>query len=199
MKRLMLCASLLLVYASSVWAFQPQGGYLVLRGGPGFVDDSRFSSKSLGGEFDVSSGYAVVAGAGLALVPGVNVELEGSWRRNDFDSVRVDALGSWRMDGKISASAVMTNLVLSDASGVFPTGVYAGAGAGAALVEADGSGSDDDLVPAYQVMLGFDVPVNERFSADLQYRFFRTANADLGSLEVEYSAHAVLLGVLVSF
>lgn len=199
MVRLLLCLLFCLSFAASAFGFELQGGYLVLRGGPGFVDDSRFSSKTLGGEFDVSSGYAVVLGGGVGIAPGVNVELEGSWRRNDFDSVLIDALGSWPMDGKVTATAAMTNLVLSDASGVFPTGVYAGAGLGAALIEADGSGSDEDLVPAYQVMLGFDFPVNDRFAADLQYRFFRSANADLGSMEVEYSSHAVLLGLLVRF
>jgi opacity protein-like surface antigen len=88
---------------------------------------------------------------------------------------------------------------------------YFGAGFGAARVEADDlriSGQpladDDDVVFAYQVGIGADIPLTESLSFDLGYRFFGTTKpefetSDGDDFKVEYFSHNALVGLRVGF
>ena len=176
------------------------GAYISGNLGAVIVNDSDIDDGVDTGEFSYDTGFGFVAALGTSTQYGVRVEAELGYRKNDFDEIEVDGLGSADLDGDITTTSLMGNAYYDFSSdGSFSP--YIGAGFGYANVEADfdNSGDEDDNVYAYQFILGGSFASSETLSVDLQYRYFATDDPDFDGLESEYSSHNIMIGLRHSF
>jgi opacity protein-like surface antigen len=60
-------------------------------------------------------------------------------------------------------------------------------------------GSFDDTVFAYQVGAGIGYAINNKFTADLKYRFFSTKDPELMGTKAEFASHNIYLGLRYNF
>ena len=180
------------------------GFYFSGFGGVNIIDD--FEAPSLGLIADVDTGYAV--GGALGLDMGLfRLEVEGTYRDNDVDSVRFNGI-DFQADGDLTAWSAMTNFII-DIPVTNQLSAYLGGGIGASGVEADfGYGQstidDDDVVFAWQLLAGVSYAFTERTEAYVEYRYFTAEDPELsrGSADVEfdgYESHSVLAGVRIHF
>jgi outer membrane protein OmpA-like peptidoglycan-associated protein/outer membrane protein W len=172
-------------------------------------------------EFDL--GWVGVVSLGYGFGNGVRVEIEGSYRENEVDSVSgfPGLVRPLRSDGKARSYGVMANALydfnLGPASFVQP---YIGVGAGYMWHEYDGvrvtdgagtvaSIDGDDGQFAYQAIVGGAFPINSvpGLAITAEYRFMGTLNPEIetringvrGTSEVENYNHSLLLGVRYAF
>jgi opacity protein-like surface antigen len=152
----------------------------------------------------------------------LRVEGELSYRHGEIKRVdEVAPPGNFyrNVDGSLGIVAMMANVFfdLENPSMITP---YFGAGAGIAslhLSDTEGTTStspihrdriydkDDASVFAYQAGLGMEFAINPRFSLDLGYRYFRTAEATFDSAQwnierrLKIENHSVALGFRAKF
>jgi len=148
----------------------------------------------------------------------LRLEGELSYRNSALDTVTfADGTRFRNIDGDLGALAGMFNVFfdMHNPSRVTP---YVGAGIGfAALHLSDTSGvtstspgrtllydESDDTVFAYQIGAGMDIAINNRYSLDIGYRYFKTDKAELESdfntiNELELESHNVLIGFKFKF
>lgn len=133
----------------------------------------------------------------------MRVEGELSYRGAEIDSIKSESNNYTvhDVDGDFGVFAGMIN-VFFDLHNDSPITPYLGGGIGAAtlyLSDTDGyvtSGNNtyyrrlyrdsDDTVFAYQLGGGVDIALNNRFSIDVGYRYFKTDNAHLDSYDYYY-------------
>lgn len=200
--RLCVCAAFATVFTSSAMA--DEGLYLRLGAGGSHVDDDVFTDV----DFDI--GYMGTASVGYnwffpESFADLRVELEGSYRNNDTDS-----LGSLDLDGQVETFGAMVNGII-DIRTTWPVVPYLGIGFGYARVmyEDDGAGitapiDDNDTEFAYQVMGGFNYDLSSNLAVGIEYRYFETERLDLrdslgASFNPEYKQHSVLATVTLGF
>jgi len=137
------------------------------------------------------------------------IELEYTRRSNQVDQMKF-AQGYFQGSGNLVADSLLIN-----GFGVFrdnrPWSPYAGAGIGAARIEASDlkvsgqpMGSGSAIVFAYQLGAGVDLSLTERISLDLGYRFFsstRPSFSEAGGrkFDIDYMSHSAMLGLRVGF
>ena len=134
----------------------------------------------------------------------VMIEVELAYQKNDADEVNLYGVGL-SAGGETSCLAVLLNgyYDFTNNSGFTP---FVSAGIGYAKVEVDDFsvlgtliGSADDKVFAYQIGAGVGFAVSEEVTLDFKYRFFGTADADLGATETEFASHNFYVGLRLSF
>ncbi len=173
---------------------------------------------------DFNYGYAGVISLGYGYGNGVRVELEGSYRENEVDSISGFATRPIRADGKARSYGVMANALydfdLGPGSFMTP---YVGIGAGYQWHEYDGvrardtagetlSFNGDDGQFAYQAIVGAAFPLaavpglavtaEYRFMGTLQPSFDVRSNvpgAPRGSTEVDNYNHSLMVGLRYAF
>lgn len=137
------------------------------------------------------------------------IELEYARRSNKLTKAKF-VEGSVQADGTVNADSLLMNFigVFRDKSHMTP---YAGAGLGAARIEADklsitgqpfSSGSE--VVFAYQLLAGVDFALSEHVSIDVGYRFFGSVAptfTETGGQKftMEYLSHNAVLGLKLGF
>ncbi len=180
------------------------GFYLSGFGGVNLIDE--FTAPSLGLSADLDTGYAVggAVGADLGLF---RLEVEGTWRDNDIDTVSVRGT-EFDSDGDLTSWSAMGNL-LFDIPVTNQLTAYLGGGLGAAGVDAEfGYGrtsiDDDDVVFAWQGIAGVSYAFTPTTEAYVEYRYFTAEDPELGagSNAVEfdsYESHSILAGVRIHF
>lgn len=137
------------------------------------------------------------------------IEFEYARRSNSLDKVDfLEGDVSGKGDLQVESLLLSTYGVYRGFRGWVP---YFGAGIGAARVTADDlqvSGQpladDDDVVFAYQLGVGADIPLLENLSLDLGYRFFGTTKPEFKTsggddFKAEYFSHAALVGLRLGF
>ncbi len=206
-----LCLPLLLCSPAIAQHAGPYVGAFV--GGDVLMDAK--SSDTLGDfgfEFDPALlGSAVI---GWDLEPGNpvgngRIELEYTRRNNRLDKVKF-VEGSFTGGGNVTTDSLLVNFfgVLHDNGRWSP---YAGAGFGAARIEASGlkvagqpMGSGSNIVFGYQLGAGVDYALTDNLNLDLGYRFFssirpRFTEANGHTFTMDYLSHNAVLGLRVGF
>jgi outer membrane protein OmpA-like peptidoglycan-associated protein len=171
-----------LVFVSAASAYNRDGWYFGLEGGGSWVDDIEGSSTfdpnppgapnppSTGSE-SLDTGWAALATAGYGFRH-FRVELEGGYRKNDFDSVPTAELTEW---------SAMLN-VLYDISLTDKLGLSLGAGAGGDYFNLDDSSiafDEGDWHFAYQGIAGLSYMLTDRLDLFANYRYFRVSEPEL--------------------
>lgn len=160
------------------------------------------------GEHSYDMGYMIDVAIGNAFSNGFRAELEIPYRFNDVDEYSPPQLTGMEFDREISSLALMVNGYYD-----FDTGTawkpFVGAGIGYALMQVEGwTTHHDDGVFAYQAMAGCGYSLNQKFTIDLQYRFyatedpeFNTRDPDTGrtTIETEYMTQSLMLGLRYSY
>ncbi|WP_136513656.1 outer membrane protein [Geomonas edaphica] len=143
---------------------------------------------------------------------GVRFEGEVSYKDIRFDTINDNAGGRFKVvDGSVDTTAFMAN-VFFDLRNQSPITPYIGGGVGFAALhlndtygyQTNGTGelsylSDDDVVFAYQVGAGLEVPLNRLLSLDLAYRYFGTTEASFLNTEMELKTHNATVGLRLKF
>jgi len=208
MKRLMylLCLPMLLLpLCRPAWSAH-QGVYVGAYYGMTVLNESEADDDLGTFHLDFDPGQVAVFTLGYDLNPkgflgDGRIEFEYARRSNSLD--KVDFL-----EGDVGGKGDMQveSLLLST------YGVYRGfrgwvASCGAAddlRVSGQPLADDDDVVFAYQLGIGADIPLLQNLSLDLGYRFFGTTKpefetSDGDDFKVEYFSHAALVGLRLGF
>jgi opacity protein-like surface antigen len=160
-----------------------------------FVDDGGDT-----GEFSFEDGFALTGAIGQSFGDVIRIEVEGGYRANSFDEMRIDGSGVSDIDGDMRALSLMSNVYLNllPYSDISP---FIGFGAGVANIEADIDryGSADDTVFAYQIAAGCSIAMSPSVDFEMQYRYFATEDPDFNGLETEYATHNLFLGLRFAF
>jgi outer membrane protein OmpA-like peptidoglycan-associated protein len=181
-----------------------------------------FSTKS---ELNWEHGYALVASIGYGFGNGLRLEVEGNFRENDLDRVRIFGATPGNQGGRARSYGAMGNVLYDFAIPGIPVTPYVGAGAGYVWHEYDGvRGSfagfqglvdDTDAQFAYQGIAGvaFNLGV-PGLALTAEYRFLGTLSPDMnlsvrnaatgatlgrGKIEVDNYNHSVLVGLRYAF
>jgi OOP family OmpA-OmpF porin len=171
-----------------------------------------------GGDTDHEDNWMGSVGIGRAWENGFRLEGELAYRENELDPTPTVERG------ETTATSLMVNAYwdFNRDGGWQP---YVGVGVGAAEVEASASRGDPVPPPfdfigfdekdtgfAYQAMVGVNIPMSERLSLDLGYRYFAAPDLEYDgvyttdsntlddiALAADYDHHAVTLGIRWQF
>ncbi len=153
------------------------------------------------------TGYAMHVAVGYDFNP-IRTEVEFGYAKNDCDEVDN---GEQATDGDVTATTILVNAYYDfhNSSSFVP---YLGAGLGYAKIgynnlnaaDWDYPFDTDDSVFAYQFMAGVAYTINSNISVDLSYRYVGTSDPSLddvdgSTVDFEYNAHVVSLGVKYTF
>lgn len=159
--------------------------YLTGFGGWNWADDFSASGSGVKVDADLDSGYVIGGALGyeIPVMGGLRFELEGAYRSNDVNSVRINGSRN-KADGDLSAWSVMFN-VAKDMPLTDRLSLYAGGGIGVAGVDANFSYgaarvNGNDTVFAWQVFAGVSYEVMNNFELYTEYRFFQAVDPELG-------------------
>ena len=174
-------------------------------------------------DFDMSSGYGGTLALGFGANPGWSGEIEAGYRTVEMGGienarVRFFGIPSVSLPGRISADGSLNTLsLMTNGYYTFDTRVfrpYAGVGLGVVqhmakhpgqvLRTAGGSVtvgrySSDDVVFAWQLMLGVNWTFADNTEARAGYRYFATADAKFDGVELGYGTHGIDAGLVVRF
>jgi len=210
----------------AVASAQPVDGlYIGLVGGYNIVQDADLSFKPTAipnSEVTFDGGWAVIGRIGYGfgrLAPwlGARVELEGNYRDNSVDDIRIAGTRQVRPGGSQKTYGVMVNALADFDLGLGFLFPYLGAGAGWAWTNGDGvraagvtAVDDTDNNFAYQGIVGLSVPIDAvpGLALNAEYRFFGTLQnefslrpaAGLGrNVEADNYNHTFLVGLRYAF
>ncbi|NUT82931.1 outer membrane protein [Pseudomonas brassicacearum] len=163
------------------------------------------------------SGYATGLALGWRFPVGLRPEVELSYRRNTLDQFNnriYEGGSSIEGKGEEQASSLMANLWYDIPNLPAPLSrftPYVGGGLGYAVLtikdlEAGGvefGGTHRDTVSAWQLGAGVAYELSEHWSMSLDYRYFKTGEANFGKIqglpqadvETEYNAQSLMLGL----
>jgi OOP family OmpA-OmpF porin len=227
LKKALLAATLLsLPMAANAQGWDPrvQGFYLGLGGGANYLQGQ--DDSVLGTNVDVGFGwgYVGVLSAGYGFGNGLRLELEGSYRQNDVDTVKAAGIGRLgRVTGTARSYGVMFNALYDFNLGGFAP--YVGAGVGYQIHKHDDAGATlgtnvlrldgDEGAFAYQAIVGAGFPIAAvpGLALTAEYRFMGTLGHDIDGTvtdpfkgtrtRVTFSAdnfnHSILFGVRYNF
>lgn len=180
------------------------GGWL----GAGVPLSSSPSFQLLDVDADYKIGYAAGLQLGYDLGP-LRFDLDGSYRANDVDELKVNGTKAASIDGALEIKALMLNAYydFESSSRVVP---YLGAGIGIAEVSLDGFDANgielvdgSDTVLAGQLAAGLRMPLSATTQLDVGYRFMMTDTAEFsspaGRVEADVRSHVLLVGIQFKF
>lgn len=189
-------AAALLVAGASAQADVVSGPYITGFGGYTINPDVGVDFDPAGTHGDQSFENGWVAGAAVGYDFGrARVEFEGAYRANDYDTLTVGTAAPLKVQGDLTVISGMVNALydFENSSIVTP---FMGFGMGFGHLEDDGA-SDTQL--AYQGIVGAKVSLTENLSAVVDYRYFRTLEADLDGAKFEYEQHTITAGLTYNF
>jgi outer membrane protein OmpA-like peptidoglycan-associated protein/opacity protein-like surface antigen len=182
-------------------ASEPQTGiYIGLGVGLGYQQDSKIDVPGTNANADFNLGFSGGGSIGYAFKNGIRVELEGSYRENEANSLSPS--------GVIPASAnfnqrtntgLLVNLVYDyhNSTGIIPS---IGAGAGVSFTTSDELGDRAEF--AFQGIAGLGYQLSDNVTAFVDYRFFGTPDINSRSFNSSISMsnfnHSVFAGVRFS-
>lgn len=167
------------------------------------TQDADYEASPLTGDFELDNALNISVALGRQITDHILGELELSHRKADMDSLTVDGVGSAEVGGDLTTTALMLNgyVDLMPEKSFTP---YLSAGLGIARHDSEVSGggitvSGDDTVFAYQLGAGVNYDMASRTELFGGYRYFGTSDADFDTLEAEYGAHELRVGVRYKF
>lgn len=163
-------------YSSDSSFLGMDGPYVQLQGGWNKTDDDS------GVDYDGGWVGGVAVGGKM---PWARGELEISYRNNDIDTAPGGDVDSWAFMGNAYWD-IETNTMFTP---------YFGLGIGAAHVDFDTVGGEDDWEFAYQGMAGASFAVAPEVALGLEYRYFATTEVE----GADYDNHAVMATLRRSF
>ena len=204
-------------------ALAKEGFYASLAGAYALPSDSELSEAAGWTTLELKNGFAFQGAVGYGWPGGLRIEAELGWRRFETDrfsglvipdlyppdSISIDDVS---LDGSLNSLSLMANGVLSFAVDVVQP--YLGVGLGVARhsltwdettisiagVQLPFEGlSDDDVVLAFQAMLGVGYPISDHAEIHVGYRYFGTRDFHIDDVESTYGTHSVEAGVLFRF
>ncbi|WP_084462401.1 OmpA family protein [Oceanibaculum pacificum] len=195
-------AAALIMAVPSVALAQQSGPYVGFGLGGNYLEDSDISGSGVNTDAEFEWGPMGAASLGYNF-GGPRLELEFSYRVND-----VDQLGGGAGSGEGRAAALMLNALYDFNMGGFKP--YLGVGIGGASVKYDGVGpiagsaiNDSDIVLAYQGIAGVGYALTPQLDLFADYRYFATQDPEFsgptGSVDGEYTAHTVMVGLRYTF
>ena len=194
MKRLagILLGSIILLTAAPAWA---QSAYISGNIGFGIRPDGDISSSS--SPFENDPAFVINGAIGVEVQPSIRVEGEIGYHWNTADQ------GGSNVDWRFGVVSFMGNGYF-DIPLQSPLKPYVGLGVGFATVvlEAESGGStasEDDLVAAYQFMLGAGYEISPKAVLNFGYRYFATSDPTYIGFSTEYSSHDFLFGARFRF
>ena len=174
-------------------------------------------------ELDMDAGYGATLAFGFGAAPGASAEIEVGYRATDLariENVRITSStgATARIPGRISGTGNLnTTSLMVNGYYTFDTRAfrpYVGAGVGLAQHEWSNSDqiltssvanvyvpstSDDDVVFAYQLMLGLNWILADNMEARAGYRYFATGDANFDGVTAGYATHNVDGGLIIRF
>jgi opacity protein-like surface antigen len=192
-------AGMMMALAGAARADEP-GPYVGIGLGGNFLPDAPLRGGTVSNQATYDTGWATIGSVGLALDRNWRAEVEVGYRRNDVNSVRGGTGG-----GEANSLSALGNVLydIDLGSGWTP---YIGAGVGALRYRASGLRTsagglnDDDVVLAYQGIVGlsYTITPNSRFFVD--YRYLHAEDPSVrdsagNGLRTEYRSSTVLLGL----
>lgn len=210
----------------AVASAQPVNGlYIGAMGGYNIVQDTdlSFSPTNPAGtnEATFDGGWAAIARIGWGfgeIAPGIGLraELEGNYRDNDVDSIRLGSAAQTGVGGSQQTYGAMLNALVDFDLGLGFLYPYLGAGIGWAWTNWDGvktsTGTvvdDDDNNFAFQGIVGLSVPIGAvpGLAINAEYRFFGTLQNEFkvtpagggGTVEADNYNHTFLIGLRYAF
>lgn len=154
--------------------------------------------------------YGFGGAAGYAFGNGMRAEVETTLRVLDLDAFSGRALGvatpSSELNGDSTSLPIMVNgfydLDLGATIDGLPLYLYVGAGIGYSYFEVSNGDLGlklSDWVFAYQGMAGLRMRIAPRLFLRAGYKYFATADAQLGSTEMSYATHNLEMGLAWQF
>jgi outer membrane protein OmpA-like peptidoglycan-associated protein len=191
----------------------PKGFYVGGALGANMQNESTYSGQGINNDSEQKIGPMGALSLGYGYGNGLRTEIEAAARANGVD--KVGGTGGSGGEGDIRAYSAMLNLLYDIGTGTAFT-PYLGLGAGWAFLDAGGvrslngnrtvNGSDNKF--AYQGIAGVAYGLSDQLKLTLDYRYFATldpkysAKTQAGastSVDSEYSAHSLLLGLRYHF
>ena len=156
----------------------------------------QFGSLSGDASFKAGSVFTGAFGSDVDFHNSGRVELEFAQRFSEIDEV-----APAKFD--VTALSVMFN-AYHDYKTNYAISPFVGLGLGIAELEAEVNylgavGKADDLVFAYQVMVGVGYEVFDNLFLDAQYRFFGTGRPDFQGVKADYRTNNFLAGIRYRF
>ncbi len=168
------------------------------------TNDADYSdSTGFTGDFEIDNAINLSVAAGRNISDRSRVELELSHRKADLDQLTIDGTGSFDLTGDLKTTTAMVNGYY-DLIGGKKFSPYVSAGLGFAkhdgeIVAGGISVNEDDTVLAYQVGAGASYDIASRTALFGGYRYAGTADPEFGTLDADYDAHEVRVGVRYDF
>lgn len=188
-----------------------------VKGGLALLDDASNDGESITFDSEYDAGLGVSGTFGYSFTRSLRAEAEVTGRINDADSFTFERdlltgasfSGETEAEGDVQSIAFMLNGYYDLDTGTrwMP---YVGVGVGAAYVEAElatsglGIVDDDDVVFAYQAMIGVAYQTTAFSAIGVGYRYFATSDPDLEApngttFSSEYSSHNIELELRLKF
>ncbi len=191
--------------------------YAELSSGLSMVPEQGISGGGLSGDVSFTPGFHIGGAVGARITDHLRSELSFGYRQSEVDDIEGPG---FRLEGAGDAGVftAMANgyLDLVPDAPIIPY-VGAGIGVGVLSIDSDSDASllvvdDSDVVFAWNLMAGIGIPVTDRASLTLGYRYLATTDPDLtatvnipgigsasGTLSGEFDAHEGVFGVRVGF
>ncbi len=204
----LLAATILAAPALAV-AQPVSGPYIALGGGYNLRQSTaiELDNAPVSGRQAFDGGWVGLGSFGWGFGNGLRLELEGGYRSNDADTLRIDGEGKYaNINGSFSQWSAMANVLFDIDLGLDWMSPYVGAGAGWAWMRGksviDGNGySGTDNQFAYQGIVGLSFPIEPvpGLAITAEYRYFATLDPKFANVEMENSNHSFLLGARYAF
>ena len=182
-----------------------------------------FPAFDVSGEFEMDTGYGVTLAFGYGANPGISAEIEAGYRTTDISGVENVKVkfhngpensipGGSPAKGDLDTLSFMGNGYYTFNTKVFRP--YVGVGIGLAqhkatipeqvLRTSEGDFlvsrySGDDVVFAYQFMVGLNWTFTDNTEARAGYRYFSTKDGNFDGTKAGYDTHSIDVGLLLSF
>ena len=185
-----------------------QGDYLSISVGSQILADSDFSFQEAGaGTITYDTGEQIAASYGYYLDDDMRVQFDASYRYNKIKNIDFPEYGiTYDVEGSLRVMSMLASIYYDFTISPIVT-PFIGVGLGLSIVESrissnmDGlKGSDSDSVLSYHGTLGANFPINESFSLDVEYRYFKTEDPDMFEIfSGEYKSHNLNLALRYYF
>ena len=198
LRKALLAATLLTMPVAAAnaqgWDPRVQGIYVGAGLGTNYMQSTSDTVAGVSTEVNFEWGWAGVLSVGYGFGNGLRLELEGSWRQNDVDSITRAGVGNLRSpSGTVNQYGVMFNALYDFVLG--PVVPYVGAGIGYQFADYDNVGTratgaggtalfnfgGTEGTFAYQAIVGAAFPIQSVPGLALtgEYRFMGTASVDV--------------------
>jgi OOP family OmpA-OmpF porin len=189
----------------------PASNYVQFNLGSGIAGsadiDATFGTTRASDDVDLKAGLFASVAAGHSFGNGLALEVEGLYAGNDVDDDDTAALFGANADASVHTWGAMANAKYEFATGtrVRP---YVGAGVGYGSVKIDIDGDDDSQGGfMWQAKAGLAIPVNDRLTWDVGYRYLNAPEYDesgsvfgtAASVNIDTNVHVVSVGARVTF